>query len=411
MYVERVPNRNSRPTFLIRKSRRAGKKIIKTTILNITALPDEIIEGIRNLLRGGVAVDDPGFVVTKALEFGTSTPHGHVAAVLGTMRKLRLPETIGRKDCQQRRLVLAMIAARVLGFGGSALSIATLYDRIRASTLGAELGVEHCGADDVSEAAAWLLAHKAEIEMRLASRNLTPGPLLLYLIPGAYEAQASVGSAVHEYGSDRGQHHRGDALGLPCTADGCPVGAEFFEAAARDRFTPLAQLRKVRELHAGNRLIVVSRSGVFSGAQLRKADADWILALGDSELRSVVERDDLSASRLDNRGPLVVNSRLYPGERLVVSRDAAEAGHRLRIAKHVWRRLSGPWNRWHGLCATQARPASRCAQGKSWDLGRCKRYSPPWTRTANSAACVKKRQSGAQQPLMACMPSAPACRK
>ena len=74
MYVARIPNRNSRPTYLIRHGRREGKKIIKTTILNITALPDHIIAGIRILLRGGTAVDDPITFLKTAFEFGNSTP-------------------------------------------------------------------------------------------------------------------------------------------------------------------------------------------------------------------------------------------------------------------------------------------------------------------------------------------------
>ncbi len=59
MYIARIPNRNSRPTYLIRHARRVGNKIVKTTVLNITALPDHAIEGLRILLRGGIAVDDP----------------------------------------------------------------------------------------------------------------------------------------------------------------------------------------------------------------------------------------------------------------------------------------------------------------------------------------------------------------
>ena len=110
MYVSRIPNRNSPPTYLIREGRRVGKKVIKTTLLNITVLPEHVIEDMRILFRGGVAVDDPEFALKKSLYFNQSTPHGHVAAVLGTMRSLRLPGLIDAKDSRRRRLVLAMIA-------------------------------------------------------------------------------------------------------------------------------------------------------------------------------------------------------------------------------------------------------------------------------------------------------------
>ncbi len=46
MYVSQIPNRNSKPTWLIRTSTRVGNKVVKTTISNITRLPQPIIDGI-----------------------------------------------------------------------------------------------------------------------------------------------------------------------------------------------------------------------------------------------------------------------------------------------------------------------------------------------------------------------------
>jgi len=86
MYVERVPNRNSPPAILLREGRREGKKIIKRTVANLSKWPADVVAGLKILLKGGVALEhnDSRVTTTRTL------PHGHVAAVLGTLRKTGL---------------------------------------------------------------------------------------------------------------------------------------------------------------------------------------------------------------------------------------------------------------------------------------------------------------------------------
>ena len=52
MYIERVPNRGSRPAYLLRDAKRIGGKVVKRTIANLSKLPDEAIETLR-LSPGG----------------------------------------------------------------------------------------------------------------------------------------------------------------------------------------------------------------------------------------------------------------------------------------------------------------------------------------------------------------------
>ena len=74
MHIESVPNRKSHPTILLRESYRADGKVRKRTIANLTAWPEPLVEGLRTLLRGGVALGSPG----DALTISRSLPHGHV---------------------------------------------------------------------------------------------------------------------------------------------------------------------------------------------------------------------------------------------------------------------------------------------------------------------------------------------
>ena len=104
MYIERVPNRNSRPALLLREAWREGKTVRKRTVANLTDWPAAKVEALRRVLRGeGLAAPAPLFTVERAL------PHGHVEALLGTIRRLGLDTLLAAKRCRERDLVLALL--------------------------------------------------------------------------------------------------------------------------------------------------------------------------------------------------------------------------------------------------------------------------------------------------------------
>lgn len=49
MYIERVPNRNSLPTILLRESYRDGNVVRKRTLANLTKWPTQLVEGLQTL--------------------------------------------------------------------------------------------------------------------------------------------------------------------------------------------------------------------------------------------------------------------------------------------------------------------------------------------------------------------------
>ena len=81
MYVERVPNRSSPPAVLLRESYREDGRIKKRTLANLSKLPHEAVEAVRRVLRGEPLVNpQDAFTLVRSL------PHGHVAAVAGTLQ-------------------------------------------------------------------------------------------------------------------------------------------------------------------------------------------------------------------------------------------------------------------------------------------------------------------------------------
>ncbi len=92
MYIEAVPNRGSPPAILLRQSLRDNGRVRKRTLANLSDWPTNLVEGFRTLLKGGVAVAAEAIRIRRAL------PHGHAAAVLGTIRAIGLdrPRPHGR---------------------------------------------------------------------------------------------------------------------------------------------------------------------------------------------------------------------------------------------------------------------------------------------------------------------------
>jgi hypothetical protein len=92
MYVTRVPNRSSPPAVLLRESWREGGKVKTRTLANLSDWPEAKVEALRRVLRGEtllVAADR--FAIERAL------PHGHVVAVLGTLRLIGLDRLLPRR--------------------------------------------------------------------------------------------------------------------------------------------------------------------------------------------------------------------------------------------------------------------------------------------------------------------------
>src|SRR3982074_2427030 len=111
MYVASVPNRDSPPAILLRESFRLEGKVKTRTIANISHLPATQIEALRLALKGGLASVPTS--LPEAFWISRSRPQGHVAAVLGSVRKLHLDSILDPRPSRHRDLVVSMIVARI----------------------------------------------------------------------------------------------------------------------------------------------------------------------------------------------------------------------------------------------------------------------------------------------------------
>jgi len=334
MYIEVVPNRKSKPTILLREGRREGRRVVKTTLANLTKWPNHVVEGLRVLLKGGVALDrkDPRLKVTRSL------PHGHVAAVLGTIRQLGIDRMIGSRRSKQRDLVVGMIASRILSPSSKLATVREWRDESALSSLGEELDIGGVDEQDVYAAMDWLCKRQAKIEQQLAARHLKDGCLVLCDVSASYYTGTHCELAKFGHKKDRKLGVPEIVYGLICDHEGRPVGVEVFEGNTSDPKVFSAQMVKIRQRFGIENLILVGDRGLVTQARITDelagiAGMDWISALRSGAIQQLVVNGVFQPSLFDSRDMAEVTSPDYPGERLIVCRNPFLAEKRARKRK------------------------------------------------------------------------------
>jgi len=331
MYIESVPNRNSPPAILLRESWREDGKVRKRTLANLSALSGPVIEGLKVLLRGGVAISNPeeAFVIERSL------PHGHVAAVLGMARTIGAQKWFASAPVTLQPLLLAMLVARVIEPASKLATHRALHEDTATSSLGRVLGLSQCRAEDLYRALDWLYQEQPRIEQRLARQHLAGGMLVLYDLSSTWLTGSCCDLAAYGYSRDGKRDDPQIVFGLICNAYGCPVSVEVFKGNTGDPATVAEQVKKLKERFGIERIAWVGDRGMLTSARieetLKPAAMDWISSLRAPQIAQLMaEHGPLQLSLFDERNLMELRSEQFPGERLVVCRNPLLADQRAR---------------------------------------------------------------------------------
>jgi transposase len=329
MYIESVPNRSSPPAILLRESFRENGRVRKRTLANLSDWPTTLVEGFRTLLKGGVAVAEQGIAIRRAL------PHGHAAAVLGTIRAIGLDRLLGKPtDKRLAPLTIALIASRLVSPASKLATARDLAADTACSSLGRLLDLGAVDEVELYRALDWLGARQAAIEGALARRHLKDGALVLYDVSSSWLEGRCCELARFGYSRDGKKGKLQIVYGLLCAADGCPVAVEVFEGNTADPMTLSAQIDKLKERFGLSRVVLVGDRGMITSArirdELRPAGLDWITALRAPQIRALVDAGAFQLSLFDERDLAEITAPDFPGERLVVCRNPLLAEERTR---------------------------------------------------------------------------------
>lgn len=313
MYIETVPNRNSRPAYLLREARRVGGKVVKRTIANLSSLPDGAIGALRQSLRGVSLCD-----ATKAFAVTSTVPCGHVRAIRQAMERLRMADLVSSRPCPERDIVLALVAQRLVEPCSKLETAARFGDTTVAQDFGLPPGTDE---NAIYAAMDWLAGRQPRIERKLADRHLRDGATAFY------DLSCSSYYGTHCELARRGYNRDGLRLpaieyGLLTDRDGRPVSVQVYPGDTGDPKTVPDQAARLRDSFGLDRVVLVGDRGMLTGTQieeLREGGAfGWISCLRSGDIGKLLADGDPSGAPLFSKGDMAeISHPDFPGERLI----------------------------------------------------------------------------------------------
>ncbi len=316
MHIDVVPNRNSRPAYLLRESYRDGKKVKKRTIANLSALSDDQIAAFHAILAGQRLTP-----IDSLFEIVASRAHGHVEAVRVAMSRLGIATLLSARPSRERDLVCAMLAARI---AQPQTKLATTR-WWHTTTLAEDFGVVDATEDDLYAAMDWLLARQERIQKKLAARHLHNGSLVLYDLSSSYFEGSTCPLAQLGYSRDGRKGKLQVNYGVLTDRRGCPFAVSVHAGNTTDPQTLLPEIRRLRQDFGLSQLVIVGDRGMIAQTgvdALRGQDGvGWITALKSGAIRTLMAQGELQIGLFDERNLFEFTHPNYPDERLVACRN------------------------------------------------------------------------------------------
>jgi transposase len=330
MYIEIVPNRNSRPAVLLREGWREGKKVCKRTLANLTDWPAQKVDALRRVLKEETLVSpDDAFSIERSL------PHGHVELLLEAVKRIGLDKVVSAKRTRERDLVLAMIIERLI-HPCSKLATTRLW---HSTTLAEQLEVGDADEDELYAAMDWLLARQSRIEKKLAKRHLSEGCQVLYDVSSSYYEGHTCPLVRPGHSRDKKRGKPIVVYGVLTDAQGCPLAVEVYPGNTGDPTTVPDQVNTLKQRFELDRVILVGDRGMLTQTQIdelkRHPGVGWISALRSEKVRKLLDQKYLQLSLFDQQNLAEIHSPDFPDERLIACFNPLLAEERKRKRREL----------------------------------------------------------------------------
>ena len=325
MYIHIIPNRNSKPTILLRECYREDGKTKNRTLTNLKGLTELQIDRMRQVL-----LNEPLVTTTQAFQIVQAKHHGHVHAVMEAMERLGMSSLIASRSCRERNLILALLVARIVA-PQTKLATTRWWEN---TTLPEEMKIEGTSEDSLYAAMDWLLARQGRIEKKLAARHLQEDGVMLYDLSSTYFEGSTCPLAFFGYNRDGKSGKMQVNFGMLTDSRGCPVSVSVFAGNTSDVKTLLPQVTKIRDEFGIQNMVMVGDRGMITQTHIdnfrKMPGLAWITALRSDTIRSLMPEKGFQFGMFDSRNLSEFVHPDFPGERLMACYNEDLAGRRLR---------------------------------------------------------------------------------
>ncbi len=308
-------------SYLLRRSYRKDGKVKKETLANLSPLGDEIIEMIRSCLKGKQFVP-----IDQAFEVIESKHHGHVKAVIKAMEKLEFKRLIASRATQERNLVEALIAARILA-PNSKLATIRWWE---TTTLPEMLEVRKAREEEVCKVIEWLEARQGYIEKKLTNRHVKGEKVLMYDMSSSYFEGEECPLAKWGQNKDKKRGKKQVNYTLLTDKRGCPIVTRVYEGNYTESKILKPMIKELKEEFGIKEIVIVGDRGVIGKKQIEELKKEegvgWIAALKAASIKKLIESGNLNIEELKKEEYLEFKDQEYEKERLIgcCNREVAE---------------------------------------------------------------------------------------
>jgi len=282
-------NKTYRYPFIVQSYRNEEGKPRTRTIMNLSPLPEHVVQAIDTALRNG---DGGDTISASDVHFEDALDFGHVWGVWRLMEQLGVVAPLDLLPRNHRHAIAAMIVDRVVN--PLPFSKRALRDDFAGSPLARILDNPATGAlNDWYEALESLLANQPAMEKALFPRGA--GRVFLYDITSSYFEGTHCSLAAFGYNRDGKKGKMQIVIGLLCDAEGRPVSAQVFEGNTADQSVALSQVNILRETFGVQEIVFVGDRGMITSKRIEELGGDdykwarYITAIKRSDMMEMVE--------------------------------------------------------------------------------------------------------------------------
>ena len=307
-------------------------------------MPPEAIELLRLYLKGHQLVP-----AAEAFDVIASLHHGHVEAVLLTMRRLGFASLLASRSSRARELVLALVAARILEPESKLATTRSWH----VTSLPTTLGVADADADELYAAMDWSCSARIALNRSWQPATCTTTAWLYTTLSSSYfeGLRCPLASRGHNRDGKKGKLQVN--YGLLTNERGLPVSVSVFKGNTADPTTLLPEVEKMRSDFGMQRIVLVGDRGMITQKQvdaLREIDGiDWIAALRPEAIKKLIPAGQVQMRLFDERNLFELTHADFPGERLVACRNPELARRRAEKRQSLLEATGGELGRVRGM--------------------------------------------------------------
>lgn len=307
MYIHRNFKRVKNKLYysiLIMKSIRVGKTVKHETVLNISKLPESVIEAIDFSLKGGNVKSLSGIQDIKQRQ-GKS--YGAIKVVVEIANRIGLMQALGNR--REAILTLIMIAGRII-CQGSRWYLANFWSKEQSIK---EIFKEEIkfSEDDLYDTLKWLSENQREIEKRLW-KNKIKGKgkekvkeIFLYDVTSSYVEGEKNELADYGYNRDEMRGKKQIVVGLMTDKEGDPLTIEVFKGNMNDHKTVIKQLEKIKQDYGMERVVFIGDRGMLKAEQIKEITNEpyrwnYITAITKPQIEKLIKCEVLQIGLFDS---------------------------------------------------------------------------------------------------------------